>query len=101
MINSTAAGGGVAELLVRIVPLLNELGIRTIWEVLKGGEEFFRVTKQFHHALQGDGVQHVGAREFELYLETNRTDAAELIGDEDFVVVHDPQPMALVEARKG
>ena len=46
-INSTAVGGGVAEILNRLVPLFNELGVDTRWEVLKGGEEFYAVTKKF------------------------------------------------------
>jgi trehalose synthase len=101
MFNSTAIGGGVAEILHRLVPLLNELGVETAWEVIKGGEEFFRITKQFHHALQNDDFDRLGPRELAIFLETNRTNAAELIGDEDIVVVHDPQPVALVEARRA
>ncbi|HVH30711.1 MAG TPA: hypothetical protein VNA31_03465, partial [bacterium] len=50
-INSTRVGGGVAELLQRYVPLLEELGVPTRWDVLRGTEEFFRVTKSFHNAL--------------------------------------------------
>jgi trehalose synthase len=99
MINSTAIGGGVAEILSRLVPLMNELGIEAHWEVIKGGEAFFHVTKQFHHALQGGRFEHLGPREFAAWLETNRTNAAELVGDEDFMVIHDPQPLGLVEAR--
>jgi trehalose synthase len=99
MINSTAVGGGVAEILNRLVPLMNELGIETHWEVIKGGEAFFHVTKQFHHALQGGRFDHIGPRELAAWLETNRANAAELVGDEDFMVIHDPQPLALVEAR--
>jgi trehalose synthase len=99
MINSTAVGGGVAEILNRLVPLMNELGIETHWEVIKGGEAFFQVTKQFHHALQGGRFDHIGPRELATWLDTNRANAAELVGDEDFMVIHDPQPLALVEAR--
>jgi len=99
MINSTAVGGGVAEILHRLVPLMNELGIDAHWEVIKGGGAFFQVTKQFHHALQGGRFDHIGPRELAAWLETNRANAAQLVGDEDFVVIHDPQPLALVEAR--
>lgn len=99
MINSTAVGGGVAEILSRLVPLLNELGLEAHWEVVKGGEAFFHATKQFHHALQGGEHDGLGPRELATWLETNRANAAELVGDEDFVVIHDPQPLALVEAR--
>src|SRR5579863_416118 len=53
MVNSTAVGGGVAEMLNSLVPLLNELAINTHWEILTGGNDFFEVTKAFHNALQG------------------------------------------------
>ena len=52
-INSTRFGGGVAEILTRLVPLLNELGVKATWEVIQGNDEFFAVTKSFHNALQG------------------------------------------------
>ena len=100
MVNATAVGGGVAEILQRLVPLLNELDIRTEWKVLDAEDEFFRVTKQFHRALQGDPVDELDRRELDAFLSTNRTNAAALIdAEEDFVVIHDPQPLALIEAR--
>jgi trehalose synthase len=98
MINSTALGGGVAEILRRLVPLMNELGVAASWEVIDGGEEFFRVTKQFHNALHGEPCV-LESRDFDLFIEQNRANLAKIAGDEDFVVVHDPQPVALVEAR--
>jgi len=94
MVNSTAVGGGVAEMLRRVVPLLNEMGIQTAWDVIEGDEEFFEITKRFHNALQGqeDDFQ---KEVFEAYLanneKNNKTDF-----DEDLVVVHDPQPAALI-----
>jgi trehalose synthase len=100
MINSTAMGGGVAEILHRLVPLLNELGIRTSWEIIEGGDAFFATTKKMHHALHGNGHEPLSARDFAVFLKTNRSNTPRLIGDEDFVVVHDPQPLALVEARR-
>src|SRR5215208_2006955 len=81
MINSTAVGGGVAEILNRLVPLMNELGIDAHWEVIKGGDAFFQVTKQFHHALQGGRFDPIGPPELATWLETNRANAAELVGD--------------------
>jgi trehalose synthase len=102
MINATAVGGGVAEILHRLVPLLNELGIRAEWQIMQADDDFFRITKQVHRALQGDLVDGFDRSELELFLATNRANAAALIDDdEDFVVVHDPQPLALVEARDG
>jgi trehalose synthase len=53
MVNSTAVGGGVAEMLNRLVPLLGELEIKTGWEVITGGNDFFEITKAFHNALHG------------------------------------------------
>jgi trehalose synthase len=100
MVNSTAVGGGVAEILNRLVPLLDELGIPTRWEVLKGGEQFFAVTKAFHNALHGEPYEgHPGW--FEVFLATNHENRRRMEFDEDVVVIHDPQPVALVEARDG
>src|ERR1700730_5248159 len=53
MVNSTAVGGGVAEILNRLVPLIKEVGLPTQWDVITGGEKFFHVTKAFHNALHG------------------------------------------------
>ncbi|HUS99521.1 MAG TPA: glycosyl transferase family 1, partial [Candidatus Thermoplasmatota archaeon] len=55
-VNSTAVGGGVAEILMRMIPLLQELGIKASWDVIKGGEKFFEVTKKIHNALHGQIV---------------------------------------------
>lgn len=99
MINSTAVGGGVAEMLHRVVPLLNELGVSAKWEVIKGGEDFFEITKAFHNALQGKaGVfqDHV----FKTYLAYNEMNNNSMTFDEDLIVVHDPQPAALIHWHK-
>jgi len=95
-VNSTRFGGGVAEMLHRYVPLLEELGIETRWEVLSGPEEFFRVTKSLHNALQGQD-QPLPDAQLSTYLEVNREHAARLNLDADVVLVHDPQPAALAE----
>jgi trehalose synthase len=94
-VNSTRFGGGVAEMLHNLLPLLNELGIVTRWEVIQGDEEFFRVTKAFHNALQGQD-QAVSGEMFEHYLEMNRRNASRLDLDGDLVFIHDPQPAALI-----
>jgi len=100
MVNSTAVGGGVAEMLNRIVPLLGELGVVTHWEVITGGNDFFEVTKAFHNALHGSPYKLTrNAREiFLMYSEQNRQ---RMQFSEDVVVIHDPQPAALVSAREG
>lgn len=100
MVNSTARGGGVAEMLMRLVPMLSELGIDTRWEVLQGGPEFYRVTKAWHNALHGAPI-HLTARDVEVFVEVNRENARRLDLDADVVVIHDPQPAALVERRRG
>src|ERR1700751_475432 len=74
MVNSTAMGGGVAEMLNRLVPLLDELGVKTNWEVITGGNDFFEVTKGFHNALHGEAFTLTQqARDvFMLHTEQNR-----------------------------
>lgn len=96
-VNSTRVGGGVAEMLHRYVPLFEELGIATRWEVISGSEEFFRVTKSFHNALQGQEQAFSDAM-FQSYLESNRDNAARLDLSADVVIIHDPQPAALIES---
>ena len=99
MVNSTAVGGGVAEMLNRLVPLLTELEVTTHWDVITGGNDFFEVTKAFHNALQGSDYQltkHVQ----EIFLMYNEENMQRMQFGEDLVVIHDPQPAALVRARK-
>lgn len=97
-INSTAVGGGVAEILSRMVPLLNQLGVQARWDVIKGDEKFFVTTKKFHNGLHGLPVT-VSSDEYEWFLEVNRQNARELPFAE-IVFIHDPQPVVLVEQRK-
>jgi len=95
MVNSTAVGGGVAEMLRRIVPLLNELGIQVQWEVIKGDERFFEITKAFHNALQGK-EEHFDEDTLKVYLACNEDNNREMSFDQDLIVIHDPQPAALI-----
>lgn len=96
-INSTAVGGGVAEILTRMIPLLKQLGIDARWDVIKGNEKFFVTTKKIHNALHGAAVE-ISDDELTSFLEVNRANANEMqFGD--VVFVHDPQPIALVERR--
>ena len=98
MVNSTAVGGGVAEILSRLVPLLKELEIPVRWEVLKGGEEYFAITKAFHNALHG--VYFEDRPEwFDLFLRVSEENLNRIALDDEFVVIHDPQPVAFVRAR--
>ncbi len=100
MVNSTAVGGGVAEMLNRLVPLLDELEVKTAWEVITGGNDFFEVTKAFHNALHGgEFTLTQQARDvFMLHTEQNRK---RMNFDEDFVVIHDPQPAGLIASKSS
>jgi trehalose synthase len=98
MINSTAVGGGVAEILNRLVPLAEELDLSIRWDVMKGAEEFFDVTKSFHNALHGEPYQ-AKPRNFEVFLSYNEQNRATLPLDAEFVVIHDPQPVAFIDGR--
>jgi trehalose synthase len=100
MINSTSLGGGVAEILNRLVPLAEELELNMKWEVMSGGEDFFEVTKAFHNALHG-APYHANARDFEIFRAYNKQNCATLPLDAEFVVIHDPQPAALIDARRA
>jgi trehalose synthase len=97
-INSTNLGGGVAEMLRSHIPLLQDVGIEAQWQTISGAEEFFNITKSFHNALQGQD-QHLSQQMLQTYLEVNRENARRLSFDADYVVIHDPQPAALIESR--
>jgi trehalose synthase len=95
MVSSTKVGGGVAEMLHRVVPLLNELGIETTWDVIQGDETFFNITKRFHNALQGYRDRFSKSL-LETYVSYNEKNNGELDFKEDLIVIHDPQPLALI-----
>jgi trehalose synthase len=99
MVNSTAVGGGVAEMLNRLVPLLGELEVTTHWDVITGGNDFFEVTKAFHNALHGADCELTRAAR-EIFLAYNEQNRQRMQFPEDTVVIHDPQPAALIAARK-
>lgn len=97
-INSTAVGGGVAEILTRMVPLIREMGIETHWDVIKGDQAFYNTTKAFHNALHGAPVE-ITESMFEAFRETTAENLKEMEIRGDVIVVHDPQPAGLI-ARK-
>ena len=99
MVNSTAVGGGVAEILNRLIPLLNELEVLTKWEVITGGNDFYEVTKGFHNALHG-GDYHVTQQILDIFLMYNEQNRQRMEFVEDLFVIHDPQPAALVRSRR-
>jgi trehalose synthase len=96
-VNATAIGGGVAEILDNFVLLMNDVGVRTDWRVLHGTPDFFEVTKKFHNTLQGNRELNFSEEELELYRIVNHRFASWVDLDHDFVIIHDPQPAALVE----
>ncbi len=98
-INSTYIGGGVAEILARMVPFMNELGINAKWSVIKGDINFFNITKKFHNALHGR-KEEFSDREFEYFLEVNKKNSEEMNLSGDIIFIHDPQPVVLIE-KKG
>lgn len=97
-VNSTAVGGGVAEILNRMLPMMTELGIKPRWELVKGGEAFYAVTKKFHNALHG-ARQELTPADFELYRETMLANLAALDLSADVALIHDPQPAGLIEKK--
>ena len=105
-VNSTRVGGGVAEILEKLVPLSNELGLDTSWEVITGGDEFYQCTKAMHNALQGY-TEPISQHLLDAYEQTNRENAEKMrpqLEDADFVFIHDPQPaplLGLCPGRRG
>src|SRR4051812_11004906 len=99
MVNSTAVGGGVAEMLNRLIPLLNEMEVHTKWEVITGGNDFFEVTKGFHNALHGE--PYTLTQEIkDIFISYNEQNRQRMTFDEDVVVIHDPQPAGLIKSRR-
>lgn len=99
-INSTRAGGGVAEILQRMVPILKEIGIAARWEVIEGDEQFFEITKKIHNALQGN-FEKITEKMWQHHYEVNKRSAGKIDLDADAVLIHDPQPSPLIEFRKS
>jgi trehalose synthase len=95
-LNSTFVGGGVAEIISRIVPMKNDIGVDTGWRILHGNHAFFEVTKKFHNAIQGDSDINISEAELKTYLEVNEEFSTYTHIDHDCVIIHDPQPLPLV-----
>jgi trehalose synthase len=98
MVNSTAVGGGVAEILNRLIPLAEELELDIHWDVMQGGADFFEVTKAFHNALHGETYAS-RPEDFEIFRKYNLLNQSLIRQDAEFTIIHDPQPAALIEAR--
>lgn len=94
-INSTREGGGVAEILQRLVPLMQSLGIKTTWDAIKGNSNFFDVTKMIHNALHGQEIE-FKSEYTNIFEEVNSQNKALLDAPADVTVIHDPQPLPLI-----
>jgi trehalose synthase len=95
-LSATSFGGGVAEINYTLVPLMVDAGLEVEWRIIRGQEEFYNVTKTIHNALQGD-LRGLTDEQLEIFRRYNALNAAELEDDYDFVIVHDPQPVAVVD----
>ena len=95
-INSTFVGGGVAEMLRSVIPLARSLGVHARWFTIQGHEAFFHVTKKFHNTLQGVDQPIALPELFETYLDNLAAHATSPAIESDLIVVHDPQPAALI-----
>jgi trehalose synthase len=97
-INSTSVGGGVAEILTRMIPLLRQLGVNAHWDVIRGNEKFFNITKKFHNALHGVDVS-ITEDDYEYFKQVNHDNTEELNFYGDIIFIHDPQPIVLIDKR--
>ena len=98
-VNSTSQGGGVAEILSSLVPLMNDVGVETDWRVLHGNPDFFTITKKFHNALQGGSLNLTDIKK-QLYIQANEAFSTYCHIDADCMIVHDPQPLPLIKFYK-
>ncbi|MEA3229643.1 MAG: glycosyltransferase, partial [archaeon] len=98
-ISSTCQGGGVAEILNSIVFLFNEAGICFGWRILHGTPDFFGITKKFHNGLQGEKIN-LSERKKKIYCDTNKMFSTYTHIRHDLVIVHDPQPLSLIDCYK-
>ena len=98
-INSTYMGGGVAEILNSLVPLLNDVGIDAGWRIIRGTQDLFTITKKFHNALQGDQLN-LSEIKKKLYIQANEDFSTYTHINHDCVIIHDPQPLPLIQFYK-
>jgi trehalose synthase len=93
-LSATAFGGGVSEILYTLIPLMNDVGLDTHWQVIMGREEFFNATKLLHNSLQGDPAT-LTEEQWEMFERYNVINGESLSEDWDVVIVHDPQPVMM------
>ena len=95
-LSATAFGGGVAEINYTLIPLMQDAGLEVEWRIIRGAEEFYNVTKTIHNGLQGN-PQGLGEEQRDIFRRYQELNAEEFEDDYDFVVVHDPQPVGLID----
>jgi trehalose synthase len=98
-INSTFSGGGVAEILSRMIPLLEQLGVDARWDIIKGNDSFYQVTKKFHNALH-NRRQEITLADFDLFREITQNNIRDLELYGDILFIHDPQPAGLIQRKQ-
>ncbi len=99
-ISSSHQGGGVAEMLNSIVFIFNEVGIKFGWRIIQGSPDFFTITKSFHNALQGERIG-LSVEKKKTYLRINERFSIFTHLNHDLVIVHDPQPLALIDFKRN
>ena len=99
-LSATAFGGGVAEINYTLIPLMQDAGLEVEWRIIRGAEEFFNVTKTIHNGLQGN-PQGLTAEQMEIFRRYNGLNAGEFEDDYDYVVIHDPQPVGMIDHFPG
>ncbi|HEY7527804.1 MAG TPA: hypothetical protein VH660_01525, partial [Candidatus Deferrimicrobiaceae bacterium] len=105
-VNSTREGGGVAEILEWMIPLMRDVGVDASWEVIHGSPRFFEITKAIHNGLQGKPVD-LTKKDWRIYQDVNEENIQRLrplLEEADIVIIHDPQPAYLLKLcpnRKG
>ncbi|MEW6202282.1 MAG: glycosyltransferase [bacterium] len=97
-VNSTPSGGGVAEILARLIPLLRGIGIDATWDVIRGSEDFYQVTKAFHNALHGEKINLTDSM-FEIFEHYTNLNLDLFDKEADCYLIHDPQPVGLIRKR--
>jgi trehalose synthase len=97
-VNSTFSGGGVAEILNRMVPLMEQLGVDARWNIIEGSDPFFQVTKKFHNALHGR-KQDFTKSDYEIFNETTKKNLEKMELYGDIIFIHDPQPAGLIQKK--
>ena len=98
-INATSFGGGVAEILSTLVPLMKDVGLEAEWQVIQGSDDFFNVTKAIHNGMQGMEVSFSEEMK-KIFLNSSRLNEKLFEGEFDYIVIHDPQPVAILNYRK-